>query len=97
MGTGTIRVEVELPKTFSLTTKVKEKEMNKFIRETLAVELYRERKVSLGKAAEIAGARNKWEMLIILDKRGVAIEYTAEDAEKDLETLTELLKEDDRE
>ena len=48
MGAETIRVEVELPKTFSLTTKVKEKEMDKFIRETLAVELYRERKVSLG-------------------------------------------------
>ncbi len=97
MGTETMRIEVELPKTFSLTTKVKEKEMNKFIRETLAVELYREGKVSLGKAAEIAGTRNKWEMLIILDKRGVAIDYTLEDAEKDLETLNKVLKEDDRE
>ncbi len=97
MGTGTIRVEVELPKTFSLTTKVKEKELNKFIQEALAVELYRERKVSLGKAAEIAGARNKWEMLMMLNKRGVAIDYTAEDAEKDFETLNKLLKEDDRE
>lgn len=91
MGTETMRIEVELPKTFSLTTKVKEKEMNKFIRETLAVELYRERKVSLGKAAEIAGARNKWEMLTILNKRGVAIDLTAEDAERDLETLKEVL------
>jgi len=83
---------VELPKTFSLTTKVKEKELNKFIREALAVELYRERKVSLGKAAEIAGARNKWEMLMMLNKRGVAIDYTAEEAEKDLETLNNVLK-----
>ena len=89
MEAETIRVEVELPKTFSLTTKVKEKELNKFIREALAVELYRERKVSLGKAAEIAGARNKWEMLMILNKRGVAIDYTAEDAEKDLEAFEE--------
>jgi len=92
MEAETIHVEVELPKTFSLTTKVKEKELNKFIREALAVELYRERKVSLGKAAEIAGARNKWEMLMILNKRGVAIDYTAEDAEKDLETLNKVLE-----
>jgi len=73
MEAETIRVEVELPKTSSLTAKVKETELNKFIREALAVELYRERKVSLGKAAEIAGARNTWEMLMILNKRGVAI------------------------
>jgi predicted HTH domain antitoxin len=92
MGTGTIRVEIELPKTFSLTTKIKEKELHTFIRETLAVELYREGKVSLGKAAEIAGARNKWEMVLILNKRGVAIDYTAGDAEKDLETLKEVLR-----
>lgn len=92
MEAETIHVEVELPKTFSLTTKVKEKELNKFIREALAVELYRERKVSLGKAAEIAGARNKWEMLMVLNKRGVAIDYTAEDAEKDLETLNKVLE-----
>lgn len=92
MEAETIRVEVELPKTFSLTIKVKEKELNKFIREALAVELYRERKVSLGKAAEIAGARNKWEMLMILNKRGVAIDYTAEDAEKDLEALNKVLE-----
>ena len=90
MDAETIRVEVELPKTFSLTTKVKEKELNKFIREALAVELYRERKVASGKAAEIAGARNKWEMLMILNKRGVAIDYTAEDAEKDPEALNEI-------
>jgi predicted HTH domain antitoxin len=92
MGAETIRVEVELPKTFSLTTKVKEKDMDKFIRETLAVELYRERKVSLGKAAEIAGARNKWEMLMMLNKAGVSIDYTAENAEKDVETLKKVLK-----
>jgi predicted HTH domain antitoxin len=79
-----------------MTTKVKETEMKKSILETLAVELYRERKISLGKAAEIAGARNKWEMLIILNKRGVAIDYTAENAEKDLETLKKVLKGDDR-
>lgn len=88
----TIHVTLNLPKTFSLATKVKEEEMDKFIRRTLAVELYREGKVSLGKAAEIAGTRNKWEMLALLDKKKVPIDYSAKDAEKDLKNLKKVLK-----
>jgi len=54
------------------------------------VELYREGKLSLGKAAELAGAKSKWEMLL-LSVRGVPLDYTADDAEKDLQTLEEVL------
>lgn len=54
---------------------------------SLAVELYREGKLSLGKAAELAGFQNKWEMLMLLAEKGVTIDYTAEDARKDLKTL----------
>ena len=46
------------------------------------VELYREGKLSLGKAAEVAGVRNKWEMLMLLNEKGVAIDYTAEGRDK---------------
>lgn len=88
----TIYVKLGLPKTFSLVTRVKGKEMNRFIKRALAVELYREGKVSLGKAAEIADARNKWEMLNLLDEKKVAIDYSAQDAEKDLKTLRKVLK-----
>jgi len=69
--------------------KVGEDEFDLFIRRSLAVELYREGKLSLGKAAEVAGVRNKWEMLMLLNEKGVPIDYTAEDAEKDLKTLKE--------
>jgi len=41
------------------------------------VELCREGRLSLGKAAELAGAKSKWEMLILLSERGVPRDYTA--------------------
>ena len=73
-----------------------EEEGNRIAREkykmrSLAVDLYREGRLSLGKAAELAGARSKWEMLMLLSERGVPLDYTANDAEKDLLTLKVVL------
>jgi predicted HTH domain antitoxin len=65
--------------------------LDRFIRRILAVELYREGRLSLGKAAEVAGVRNKWEMVMLLDEKGVALDYSAEDAEQDLNTLKKYL------
>jgi predicted HTH domain antitoxin len=58
---------------------------------TLAVEIHREGKLSLGKAAELAGTKSKWEMLMLLSVRGVPLDYTVDDAEKDLRTLEVVL------
>jgi predicted HTH domain antitoxin len=82
-----IKTTLNLPSSFPSSVKISESEMPDFIKRTLAIELYREGKLSLGKAAELAGARNKWEMLTLLDKSGVPINYTIEDIEKDLDTL----------
>jgi len=65
--------------------------MPDFIKITLAIELYREGKLSLGKAAELAGARNKWEMLTLLDKSGVPLNYNIKDIEEDLDTLERII------
>jgi len=63
----------------------------KYRKRSLAVEFYREGGLSLGKAAELAGARSKWEMLMLLSERGVPLNYTADDAENDLKTLKSVL------
>ena len=63
----------------------------KYKMRSLAVELYREGRLSLGKAAELAGARSKWEMLMLLSERGVPLDYSANDAETDLKTLKSVL------
>jgi predicted HTH domain antitoxin len=65
--------------------------LEEYIRQTLAVELYREDKLSLVKAKELAGLSNKWEMIQLLNARGVALDYSAEDAAEDLETLDKVL------
>jgi predicted HTH domain antitoxin len=82
-----LKAEVNLPSSFLAAIKIRADELGLFIRRSLAVELYREGKVSLGKVAEVAGVRNKWEMLMLLNEKGVPIDYTAEDAEKDLKTV----------
>jgi predicted HTH domain antitoxin len=59
---------------------------------SLAVELYREGRLSLGKAGELAGTKSKWDMLMLLRERGVPLNYTADDAKKDLKTLKSVLE-----
>ncbi|PIY49844.1 MAG: hypothetical protein COZ06_12520 [Armatimonadetes bacterium CG_4_10_14_3_um_filter_66_18] len=70
---------------------VEERELPALIREYFAVELYRLGRVSLGKAAELAGVTTKTEMMAALARHGVWLNYTAEDAAEDLETLRTLL------
>jgi len=51
-----------------------------------AVESYREGAVTLSRAAEMAGI-SIWEMIDILEKRKIAMQYDVEDLEEDLKTL----------
>ena len=85
------KVMLELPETFFTTVHIRQSELSEYIKKTLAVELYREGVLSLGKAAELAEVANKWEMLTLLNERKVAIPYTSEDAEEDLKTLEAVL------
>ena len=86
----TIGVSVKLPRAILVAAKVRENELENLLKESLAIELYRLGKVSLGKAAEIAGVMTKWEMVELLVKHEVWLDYTAEDAEQDWETLKEI-------
>lgn len=86
-----VRAEVDLPGSVLALIKVDKDQLGSFIKRSLAVELYREGRLSLGKAAELAGAKSKWEMLMLLSERGVPLDYTADDAEKDLQTLNEAI------
>ena len=84
-------MKLAVPEFLVNAIEVSKNELGSYIRQTLAVELYRERKLSLGKAKELAGLSNKWEMIRLLDSRGVAFNYTAADASADLETLDKIL------
>ena len=84
--------EVDIPQSILDLIKIDSNQLSLYVKRSLAVELYREGKLSLGKAAELAGAGSNWEMLLLLSERGVPLDYTAEDAQDDLRTLKELLK-----
>ncbi|MCZ7383902.1 MAG: UPF0175 family protein [Candidatus Methanoperedens sp.] len=57
----------------------------------MSVELYREGLVSIGKAAEIANV-SIWEMLEILARKKIPLNYYSEDLEADIKTLEKVLK-----
>jgi predicted HTH domain antitoxin len=82
-----VRTTVNLASDFPLNVKVSEAEMPGFIKKTLALELYREGKTSLGKATELAEFTNKWEILTLLDSKGVALRYSVEDVNEDQKVL----------
>lgn len=88
--TETVEVKLTLPRSILAAAGVPEREIDALLRETLAVALYRQGRISLGKAAELAGAQTKLEMLATLQRYGIPLNYTAEDAEADWETLRKL-------
>ena len=86
----TIDVLVQLPKSVLSATKVRRRELGCLLRQSLAIELFRGGVVTIGKAAEIAGITTKWEMLGLLSKHEIFLDYSADDAEHDLQTLKSL-------
>jgi len=84
-------VQVEIPRSALSALDVRDGDLPDLLRKTLAVELYREGRLSLGKAREVAGLPDKWAFLQLLNERGVAVDYRAEDAAEDLEVLDGLL------
>jgi predicted HTH domain antitoxin len=88
----TVEITVSLPRSVLVATGVRERDLDKFIREIVAVELYRQGRISLGKAAEVAGVDTKLDMMLLLAKHNVWTDYTAEDARDDITLLRDILR-----
>lgn len=71
-----VEIKLEVPEFLVGTVDIDKNKLGEYIRQTLAVELYREGKLSLGKAKELAGLENKWEMIQLLSSRGVPLDYS---------------------
>lgn len=82
----TLTVSLNLPASICAATGLDEQELSQFAVEAFAVELYRQRRVSLGKAAEIAGI-GLADMTAVLAKHDVHLPYDADDAQADWQTL----------
>ena len=80
-------ISIELPSDIFLTLNENEVELKKRIKTTLAVELYRQEKVTLGKAAQIAGfSRLAFETLLSEMKIPIS-NLTIEDVLADMKKL----------
>lgn len=85
-----VEVEVKVKVPSDLVGLLKPRRVEDEVKLLVALELYREGKVSLGKAAGIAGLSIR-EFLNELRTRGVSINYDLEELEKDFRTIRELL------
>ena len=94
MKVVTLRVPEDVLKMIDEIARREGKEKSEVIRELLkiglrnklvedALKAYRERKVSMWKAAKIAGL-SLWEFIEVLRERGIEIQYGIRDLEEDL-------------
>ncbi|MCK4416592.1 MAG: UPF0175 family protein [Candidatus Latescibacteria bacterium] len=82
-------VAVKLPEEILSAIKIKEEQASEQIRKLIALELYRERVISGGKAAEIAGMSIS-EFMELSSHRSIPIDYTLRDLEEDRRTIERL-------
>jgi len=78
-------VALEIPRDVLYTSRMSLDDLRK----ELAIHLFEEGKLSLGKAKELAGI-SLWEFQQLLGSRGISVHYDVEEYESDLETLKEL-------
>jgi len=83
-------LHVTFPKSLEITLNKSESETVSTIKEIVALHLYKNGTISLGKAGEIMGL-SKQEMLHLLSIRRIPINYDVNDLESDLETLDRVL------
>lgn len=91
MTSSMIQTTIDLPKSLPWLVNIRPDELGTYVRISLAVELFREGRVSLGKAAEVAGFHTKIEMIEELKNRNIALDYSEQDADDDLNTLKKIL------
>ena len=89
MAIENVEIMLKLPRSILALMGSTETNIGQSIIETVAVALYHRRQISLGKAAEIAGVLVE-QMNQVLVKHGVSLDYTAEDAIQDWNTLREI-------
>jgi len=76
---------IEIPREIVKSTHMTPAEL----RLELVISLFQQKKISFGKASEMAQV-GLWEFQQILGSRGISLHYDIEDYEKDIETLKEL-------
>ena len=82
-------ITIEIPEEVFNKARIDLKSASEEVRRLIALELYRERKISMSRAAEIAGMPLS-EFLSLSSSKEIPIYYTVEDLERDREIAKKL-------
>jgi len=85
-----VTISVEISKSIYAAAGIREAELAQMMREALAVDLYRQRRISFGKAAEIANL-SVYEMIEVLARHDIFLASDVHDATNDLAVIEELM------
>lgn len=80
---GAVKVELELPEDVFTSAHITRKRASVELRKIIALELFRERAVSLGKGAEIAGMCIA-DFMDLTAQKEIPLHYTEEDLQDDV-------------
>lgn len=81
---NTISLEISVPSDLPALLRVSQQELAQEVRQWMALELFRNRKISAGKAAEVAGV-SLAEFMEMTRQQGIVwVDYTAEELETEL-------------
>lgn len=87
----TLRVELDVPRDLLGALNVSEKELEPQLKKLIALELFREERISSGKAAKLLGI-SKAEFIDLLDEHGIAyFTETPEELEAQVKAVREKL------
>ncbi|MFB0545710.1 MAG: UPF0175 family protein [Anaerolineae bacterium] len=92
---STVKLEMTLPEDVYLTLQsvgFNKERLNERLKQELAMKLYADQSLSLGKASRMAGMSRADFMELLLRNGLAVIEYTEEDYEKDTATIRRLLE-----
>ena len=88
----TVKIEMEIPKDFLYAFDISEKRISNELKLLSAIELYREHKISMGKAAEFAQL-DKFIFQQELSSREIpVIDYNIDEIKAESETLSNIRK-----
>jgi chromosome segregation and condensation protein ScpB len=83
-------ITIALPDELSAALAAPGQDLSRAAFEALALAAYRERKISTAQLRHLLGYQTRLEVEAFLKAHGVELEYTAEDLERDRDTLRQL-------
>ena len=81
-----VNVEMRIPKDILFAAGIREKNAESEFKKELAIQLFREKHLSFGKACELSDM-NKWDFLELLGSRKIPLNYDVDSFKDDLKTI----------